>query len=408
MADQQTLVTIPVSDHGLTKDKMDRDALLIIDKLVAKGYSAYLVGGCIRDHLSGSQPKDYDIVTNAKPKQILKIFPKSLLIGRRFPLVHVRIPGKRNKVIEVATFRSKYADYKAKSRFCKWLLKFFIFGNIIKDAQRRDLSSQALYWRHSDSAILDFHNGYADIKNKKIVVIGDPKLRFEEDPVRILRILRVNAKLGYRIDDDLERQINDSKGLLAQVSPSRIFGEVIKSFHGGFGVNFLEILCHYKLENILFANGFLNKDYKRWLKLGLAHADKRYSEGLSLSAGYLFAVILWPLYLKNKPKNPKATVKHIQKIIAKQHRKTSIPKKNAIMIENIWLLQLNLQKTKTANYAKKLVRQSGFRAAYDFLLLRSEYNEGLQEIASLWESYMSLKPSERDGFKFVESDIVEE
>jgi len=311
-------------------------------------------------------------------------------------------------VIEVATFRSNYSDYKTKSKFCKWLLKFFMFGNINQDAQRRDLSVQALYWRHSDSAILDFHDGYSDIKNKKIVIIGDPKLRFAEDPVRILRILRVNAKLGYEIDDNVMRCINDSKELLTQVSPSRIFGEIIKSFHGGFGVSFLEILFNYKLENILFANGVLNNASKKWLGMGLAHADKRYNDGLSLSAGYLFAVILWPLYLQNKPKNPKATAKHIQKVIAKQHKKTSIPKKNAIMIENIWRMQANLQKTKTTNYAKKLVRQSGFRAAYDFLLLRSEYNENLQEIASLWVSYLSLKPSERDDFKFVDNDVSED
>ena len=408
MADQLKLVTIPVVDHGLTKDKMDKDALYILEKLIAKGYSAYLVGGCIRDHLSGSQPKDYDIVTNAKPKQILRIFSKSLLIGRRFPLVHVRIPGKRNKVIEVATFRSKYADYKARNKFCKLLLKFFIFGNIHQDAQRRDLSSQALYWRLSDSAILDFHDGYADIKERKIVVIGDPKVRFQEDPVRILRILRVKAKLGYIIDDNLEQDINTRKGLLAQVSPSRIFGEVIKSFHGGFGVNFLEILCHYKLENMLFVDGVLNEDSKKWLKLGLAHADKRYEGGLSLSAGYLFAVILWPLYIKNKPYNPKATLKHIQKIIAKQHKKTIIPKKNAIMIENIWRLQARLQKIKAANNAKKLVKQPSFRAAYDFLLLRAEYDKDLQEIASLWTGYLSLNPSERDDFKFINYDINEE
>lgn len=397
------LVTIiPESEHGITRTKMDKDALAILKKLEQKGYEAYLVGGCIRDQLSGLMPKDYDIVTNAKPKAIMRVFPKSILVGRRFPLVHVRVPGKRNKIIEVATFRTKYADYKTSNKFCRWLSQFFIFGDIKQDAKRRDLTAQALYWRATDNAILDYNNGFQDIKNKQIKVIGDTATRFVEDPVRILRILRVHAKLGFMIDSELNAMILQQKHLLEHVSSSRLFGELVKSYHGGFAVAFHKVLKQYQLQNLLFAPNTNDAKIDKWLNLGFAQADARYKSGLSLSAGYLFAVILWPLYANQKSKNRQQQVKIINKIIAQQHKKTVIPKKNAMMITNIWRLQASLELVKNHSQAKKIIKQNSFRAAYDFLLLRSEFTADLAGIANKWSTYLDLEPALKEGFAFVE------
>ncbi len=395
-------ITIDAQEHGITRDKMDKDALNILHALTEKGYTAYLVGGCIRDHLSGIAPKDYDIATNAKPKAIMKIFPKSLLIGRRFPLVHVRIPGKRNKIIEVATFRTKYADYKSKNKFYSWLVKFFIFGDIKQDAQRRDLTSQALYWRASDAAILDFNNGYQDVMQKEINVIGETDVRFNEDAVRILRVLRVNAKLGHNINKDLHKAIIANKHLLGKVSASRLFGEVVKSLNGGFGQNFFALVLKYKLQNILFGDAVSSEKAEKWIKLGLAQADKRYSAGLSRSSGYLFAVILWPMFMKKQFKEKQSVSKEISKIIGKQHRKTVIPKKNAMMIENIWRLQPWFLKTENHTQAKKLTKQNSFRAAYDFLLLRAEFSSEFKEVSNKWTKYLALSNQDKELFSFVE------
>lgn len=393
---------ISEQEHGISKQKMDKDALAILKKLEQAGYEAYLVGGCIRDHLTGVNPKDYDIVTNAKPKAITKVFPKSILVGRRFPLVHVRVPGKRNKIIEVATFRTKYADYKAKNKFCRWLSSFFVYGDINQDAKRRDITVQSLYWRLSDAAILDYNQGYVDIKNKRIKVIGDTDVRFVEDPVRILRILRVHAKLGFAIDPVLNELIIKHKHLLGQVSSSRLFGELIKSYHGGFACKFHNVLKQYKLHNLLLTVNVNDKRIDQWLMLGLSHADTRYNSGLSLSAGYLFSVILWPLYASQKIKNRQQQQKLANKIIMQQHKKTVIPKKNAMMITNIWRLQVNLEKVSSHAQAKKIVKQNSFRAAYDFLLLRSDFSDKLKPIAKKWTEYINLDPKQRDDFKFIE------
>lgn len=405
MGKKLSIKEINVSKHRITKDKMDSDAIEILQKLINKGYKAYLVGGCIRDYISGTVPKDYDIVTDARPKTLLKIFPKSLLVGRRFPLVHVRVPGKRNKVIEVATFRTKYAEYKTKNIFCRWLLKFFVFGNLEQDALRRDISSQALYWRLEDEVLLDFHGGFDDIKHKRIAIIGDAATRFNEDPVRILRILRVMAKLHHTIDDNIHNEINKHKNLLTNVSSSRLFGEVIKTFHGGFAVRAFNLMLKYKLENILFANVVSNKNAEKWLRLGLAQADARYASGLSLSSGYLFAVMLWPLFIKHQSKNRYNVTQYIRKIINKQHKKTAIPKRNCMMIETIWRLQLSLLRVENHAQAKKLYKQPGFRAAYDFLLLRAEFSSDFQHIANAWTTYINLPLEKAEKFSFKVQEI---
>lgn len=393
---------IPVEKHGITKEKMDKDAIKIVKTLQDSGYQAYLVGGCIRDHIAGHKPKDYDIVTNARPNKILKLFDKSLLIGRRFPLVHVRVPGKRGKVIEVATFRTKYADVKLKNKFCRWLQKFFIFGNIAQDAFRRDLTVHALYWRLNDEALLDFHGGYKDAKEKKIVVIGESDKRIQEDPVRILRIIKVKAKLDYTLTQNQQNLLFDYKNLLQGVSPSRLYGELVKCMHGGFGESFFNLMLRLKLNNIILPGLVTNKNAEKWIVLGLRYADKRYHAGLSLSAGYLFAVLLWPMYLKSSNKNAKYSSKTSAKIIQKQQRKTIMPKKIIIMIEQIWKLQAPLLKVSNHKEASKLVQQNFFRAAYDFLLLRADFSSEYKQIAESWTKYLALNKSEKESFLFNE------
>lgn len=390
---------MPVSKHGLTKDLMDQDAVIVIKKLEDAGFQAFLVGGCVRDLLAGKSPKDSDIVTNARPYQIKKVFPRSILVGKRFPLVHVRVPGKRYKIIEVATFRTKYADYKTKSKIIRWFLQFFVYGNMGQDALRRDITVQSLYWRLADATIIDYHNGVEHVKAKKLQIIGDPVKRFAEDPVRVLRVIRVRAKLGFEIDRDIVAAINSCKKLLNNVSPARMFGEVVRSLHGGFGKEFFNVANKFRITNSLFPHAVTNANSEKWIKLGLSEADKRFHDGLSLSPGYLFAVILWPIYLKSSKGSKRFNKKQALKIISRQNQVTNMPKKHMQMIESIWRMQ-NLFAVDSVAKAKKLEQQTFFRAAFDFFLLRAKFSSENRELAEKWIKYMEMSESEQAEFDF--------
>lgn len=402
MAKKSNAVVIPVGKHGLSKDKMDQDALKILEKLESAGYQAFLVGGCIRDLIAGKQPKDTDIVTNARPEQIKRVFKRGIIIGRRFPLVHVRIPGKKYKVIEVATFRTKFADYKSGFKLLHWLTKFFVYGNIDQDAERRDLTVQAMYWRLSDAAILDYHSGYEHAKSGQIKVIGLPEQRFAEDPVRILRVLRVMAKLGFNIDKETHSAILASRSLLQNVSAARMFGEVLRSFHGGFGLDFARLMIRYKIHNTIFPGAIISKKTEKWLYVALTEADDRYKQGMSLSAGYLLSVILWPIYFKLNAKNKRFSKKNALKVIMRQHKATVMPKKHIQMIEAIWRLQPMLINNLSVEKASKLMHAQYFKAAYDFLLLRSKFNSDIAAYADKWTDFLALDEESRKQFSFEE------
>src|SRR3990167_37319 len=228
----QSTKIIPRSEHQISRKNIHPHAIKVLYRLKSCGYDAYLVGGCVRDLLLGHQPKDFDIVTNAKPEEIKKIFRNCRLIGRRFRLAHI-IFGK-NEIIEVATFRSHYGDDNQNNvSHHGMVIRDNVYGTMEEDAWRRDFTINALYYNIADFSIVDFMAGVKDLHDKQLRIIGHAKERYQEDPVRMLRAVRIASKLEMEITSDTASPIKKMAKLLLQISASRLFDEVIKLFHTG-------------------------------------------------------------------------------------------------------------------------------------------------------------------------------
>ncbi|HTF95888.1 MAG TPA: polynucleotide adenylyltransferase PcnB, partial [Cellvibrio sp.] len=222
-------ISIPRDRHNISRKNISQAAIKIIKQLEDAGYSAYLVGGGVRDLLLGNHPKDFDVATNAKPEEVKRLFRSSRIVGRRFQIVHVRL-GR--EVIEVTTFRGHHDDgsqHAARSED-GMLLRDNVYGTLETDAMRRDFTVNALYYTLKDFSVIDYCNGMEDLKNRTLRMIGDPATRYKEDPVRILRALRFAAKLGFTIDSKTAKPIRDLGNLLLNVSDARLFEEVLKLF----------------------------------------------------------------------------------------------------------------------------------------------------------------------------------
>ncbi len=206
-------------EHGISKNKIDYDAVQIIDRLRDLGFHAYIVGGAVRDLIVGNTPKDFDIVTDATPSKIKKLFRNSRIIGRRFRIVHV-IFG--TKIFEVSTFRSISEGSVGNE-----------FGTIDEDVQRRDFSINALYYDPVLEQVIDYVGGFKDIKKKVLKPVIPLDHIFTEDPVRMLRAIKYSAKTGAKMSFACRRKIRHCANLLSSVSPSRLTEELLKIMNSG-------------------------------------------------------------------------------------------------------------------------------------------------------------------------------
>lgn len=220
------------------------------------GFTAYVVGGAVRDLLLGQRPKDFDVATNATPEQIKQCFRNARIVGRRFQIVHVRSGGE---IIEVTTFRGDHAvaqaGQHAKASESGRLLRDNVYGTLEEDALRRDLTINALYYDTSSNTLIDQLNGAADIEARMIRVIGVPEERYREDPVRMLRVLRFSARLQFDLAADTETAIADTRLMLRDIPSARLFDEWLKLFMNGFSAPTFTLLKHHDLITLLMGDG---------------------------------------------------------------------------------------------------------------------------------------------------------
>ncbi|MBN2343817.1 MAG: polynucleotide adenylyltransferase PcnB [Deltaproteobacteria bacterium] len=223
--------------YSFDPELLDIDALKVVRRLKRFGYQAYLVGGCVRDLLLGAQPKDFDVVTSARPAEIKQLFRNCRLIGRRFRLAHLHF--KNQKIIEVATFRREpTAEDDLSSRHAAQNL----FGNEVDDAIRRDFTVNALMYDVEAKEILDWVGGLADVESRTIRAIGEPQRRLPEDPVRILRAVKFAKKLDLRIESELYAEMSRFSPLIAECSKARLLEEMFKVLRSGYGATCLAML----------------------------------------------------------------------------------------------------------------------------------------------------------------------
>ncbi|WP_083429733.1 polynucleotide adenylyltransferase PcnB [Rickettsiella grylli] len=384
------------AEHTISRKDISYNALKVLYRLRQHKYSAYLVGGCLRDILLKQKPKDFDIATNASPEAIKKLFRNCLLIGRRFRLAHIRF-GK--EIIEVSTFRARSKKKSFKHRKIAthgMLLRDNVYGTIEEDAWRRDFTLNALYYNIADFSLVDYCGGLADIHNKIVRIIGEPRLRYQEDPVRLLRAIRFAGKLNFQLDKATAEPIPQLAPLLRYVSPARLFDEVLKLFHHGQAEKNYQLLQHYHLLQELFPlpERESNDDTDKLLTLICKNTDRRIREKKTVSPAFLFAVFLWPtVKVKTQQliaqQNPRF-VAHQQAVnyaLNKQQKMITLSRRYSTVIREIWDLQHRLLKRQPF-MLHRLIHHPRFRAAFDFLLLRTEIKEVDSEIATWWMRFL--------------------
>ena len=363
------------------KKFLDKDALKVVNTIHKAGFEVYLVGGCVRDLLLGLEPKDFDIATNAKPEQVHKLFKRSRLIGRRFRLVHVMFSAR--KFIEVATFRSGQVQ-TAKSGV---IVRDNCYGNLEDDVVRRDFNINALYYDIHKHEVIDYVGGLKDLEAREIHIIGEAKLRFSEDPVRMIRAVRFGEKLGAELSDEVKKCILDQAPLLSNISPARLYEECIKLFHNEYSFEVYEQLEKYGLLKHLFKQTHKND----FIKKALLNTAARIKQNKPVTPAFLFAVFLWQaqnerfVMIKKKQRSfYLAMTQASEEVIINQIKQVSLPKWLTARIKDIWIMQSKLEKM----HPKKvddLLQNPRFRMAYDFLLLRSQsINPELKDVAKFW------------------------
>jgi poly(A) polymerase len=245
-------VDVPASEHGIDHSLVDPHAVKVVSALQQGGHQAFIVGGAVRDLLVGRRPKDFDVATDATPEQVKALFRRAFIIGRRFRLVHVVFGrGREHEVIEVSTFRAyrdaseadqvdgnertSKADLVGKTHVVDAagrVLRDNVWGPQIEDAARRDFTVNAMYYDPETRIVVDFHHGIADAKRRLLRMIGDPATRYREDPVRLVRVVRFAAKLGFEIEKKTATAMAEATPLLANVPVSRLFDEMVKLRRG--------------------------------------------------------------------------------------------------------------------------------------------------------------------------------
>ncbi len=362
------------------KKLIDKDALKVLKVLHKAKFEAYLVGGCIRDLLLGQKPKDFDIATNATPEQVHKLFKRSRLIGRRFPLVHIMFSAR--KYIEVATFRAPHSHINKGS-----VVRDNHYGTLKEDVFRRDFTVNALYYDINKSQVIDFVDGLKAINERKICMIGNPINRFEEDPVRMIRAIRFEVKLEAKLDPEISKVISKQSHLLGGIPPARLYDECIKLFHNEKSYRVFERL----LETGLLKYLFQQTNDSKFIKKALNNTSERLKSNKSVTPAFLFSVFLWDsqnkYFDKLKKKNKSNLVamnEASEEVIRRQVKQVLMPKWLSARVKDTWMMQHQLEKCNSKKVAH-LITNPRFRMAYDFLVLRSQsINPELSNRAKYW------------------------
>jgi poly(A) polymerase len=395
-------------EHGISREDISPNALKVMYRLNGAGFEAYLVGGCVRDILMGHEPKDFDVATNATPEQIKGLFRNCRLIGRRFRLAHI-VFGR--EVIEVATLRGHHSedaddDNEPKGKATGkrdvhgQLVRDNVFGSIEEDAERRDFTFNAMYYSVADFTVKDFANGLEAIEKREVKLIGDPEVRYREDPVRMLRAVRFAVKLSMSLHPQTAAPIKQLANLLTNIPPARLFEETLKLFLSGKGEKTFMMLREYGLIAPLFPQiqPFLADDSCREMQFilkVLRNTDERINNAQRVTPAFLYAALLWyPLEERCQILQAESGLNAHDafniasgEVIAQQTKSIMIPKRFSTVMRDIWALQQRLPK-RFGRRAFQLLTHPKFRAAYDFLLVRGQVEGGeLLELAQWWTHF---------------------
>jgi len=448
---------IPRSEHAISRSRISPNALRVLYRLRDGGFMAFLVGGSVRDLLLGLEPKDFDVVTDALPEEVKRLFRNCRLVGRRFRLAHVFF-GR--DIIEVATFRATSAPSqgdeplpeadpedgevpeldepqleiepaappaRSPSRSASRagigpdpggradlmfdasgrILRDNIYGTIDEDVWRRDFTANALYYNIADFSVWDYVDGAQDIAARTLKLIGDPETRFREDPVRMLRAARFEAKLGFQLDPATARPIGPLRDLLAGVPPARLFDETLKLFLTGHGARSFEVLRRRGLLAALLptVEAYFNSHpaslVEKLLLQGLKNTDARVLADKPVTPTFLFALLLYgPIagIIESTPPerwhDPATILDACDQATREAQTRLAIPKRFSLGVREMFALQPRLEHVR-GRRALRMLEHPRFRAGYDLLLLRAEYGLAPRDMAQWWTRLQEVSAEER-------------
>jgi poly(A) polymerase len=428
------------ADHNISRSNVSNNALRVLYRLKDAGFQAFLVGGCVRDIMLGRHPKDFDVATNALPDEVKALFRNCRLVGRRFRLAHV-VFGR--EIIEVATFRAANAPSPSEEPISETdaeseadaaeeapvaefdesegfgassdriqdthgrLLRDNVYGTLEEDVWRRDFTVNALYYSIADFSLWDFVGGAQDVAAHRLRLIGEPEIRYREDPVRMLRAARFEAKLGFTIDETTAAPIATLRHLLAGVPPPRLFDETLKLFLTGHGERSLAVLRGRQLLEVLLPSverylaAHAGNLVEQLLLQGLRNTDARVSANKPVTPTFLFALLLYgPIaqYIEAMPPQRwheiAAIVECCDRALREAARRVTIPRRIALGVREMYALQPRLEQPR-GKRALRLLEQPRFRAGYDLLTLRAQFGLASADMAAWWTRLQDLAPEER-------------
>ncbi len=402
---------IPKKSHRIDPNLLSKNAVKVTQTLQHAGYEAFIVGGAVRDLALGISPKDFDVATNATPEQVQKLFRKARLIGRRFQIVHVTFFGKgQPEIIEVSTFRALLENAGEHIAENGRILRDNVWGSQHEDAARRDFSINAMYYDPASETVPDYHGGMEDMQRKTLRMIGDPAKRYREDPIRMLRAIRFAAKTGFALDEATLAPIAKLGKLIHDVPSARLFDEILKLLMSGYSWAAIQGLrdagLHHGLLPLLdhiLDNKEGSKEANDFVRIALANTDQRIQAGKGVSAGFLFATLLWPDLLCNWKKNIAkgssnipALLDAMDETIASQSSGMVIQRRFESDMREIWSMQPRFEK-RVGRYPYRLIESPRFRAGYDFMLLRCAAGELNPALGEWWTSFIGSDPSGQEA-----------
>jgi poly(A) polymerase len=417
---------VAAAEHGIDPKLVDERAMDVVHTLKRGGFEAFIVGGAVRDLLVGLRPKDFDVATNATPEQVKSLFRRAFIIGRRFRIVHVIYGrGREHEVIEVSTFRahldaslaeqvggnertskSELAGMKHAVDASGRVLRDNVWGPMEEDAARRDFTINAMYYDPETQVVVDYHNGIKDAKKKIIRMIGNPALRYREDPVRIIRAVRFAAKLsalGFKFEDKTVAPLREMKGLLADVPQSRLFDEMLKLLQTGHALASIEQLKFLGLGTGIYPllDVVVETADEPFLNLALLDTDRRVGEGKPVAPSFLLSCVLWGDVRDGwarRIKRGEHVMPALQDAIddAFNARIGDVSGRGKLGgdMRDIWSMQPRFEK-RVGSSPYSLLEQPRFRAGFDFLRLRAQTGEIDLELAEWWEKFSTAYDDER-------------
>jgi poly(A) polymerase len=429
-------VVIPRSSHPISRKWISPNAVRVLYRLKEAGHIAFLVGGGVRDLLLGREPKDFDIATDASPNEVKKIFRNCRLIGRRFRLAHIHF---HDEIIEVATFRSNITDEPEAPvpeataaapaavpapdaaqgapaqperprppRMLKtdegMILRDNVFGTPEQDAIRRDFTVNALFYSIADYSVIDYVGGMDDLKRGLIRIIGDPVVRFTEDPVRMVRAVRFASLLGFAIEETTYQALLEHRDKVALASPARMYEEVQKLFLQGEGEKTFQMLRTTGMFGVLFPhiNAWLDTEEDgfphTWVGKALEWVDVCVQTGRKIEPHILFA-LMFGQYIEQKAEAMRAAGMHpldaldkaVAEFLGEQTPRVQIPRKVALSIRDILWNQSRFEK-KQGKAPLYFLRRPGFADTFEYLRFTSELTGERLELRAWWKDFIRSHP----------------